>query len=176
MTPYYLHSSLVTFGLVSNIYNSSKFTIHGLWPNYAEPGKWPAFCNSSYPFNEKEIEDLLPEMDENWPDMLNKQGSQKSIWLWTHEWEKHGTCATPVLKVRRKGKGLSLLSSVSLFSLFSLCSLFCLSSVMDDGLTLSIYQLYYLLGMYHSLTEWVMSMCWLLGCRVSTLIFPRLYL
>merc|ERR1712224_408747 len=65
----------------------SKFTIHGLWPNYAEPGKWPAFCNSSYPFNEKEIEDLLPEMDENWPDMLNKQGSQKSIWLWTHEWE-----------------------------------------------------------------------------------------
>ena len=39
------------------------FTVHGLWPNY-ENGKWPAFCNSSYPFDENEIEDLLPVMNE----------------------------------------------------------------------------------------------------------------
>jgi len=39
------------------------FTVHGLWPNY-ENGKWPAFCNSSYPFNEDEIEDILPTMEE----------------------------------------------------------------------------------------------------------------
>mmetsp|Transcript_14011 Transcript_14011/g.39607 ORF Transcript_14011/g.39607 Transcript_14011/m.39607 type:complete len:230 (-) Transcript_14011:383-1072(-) len=38
------------------------FTVHGLWPNY-ENGKWPAFCNSSYPFNVDEIEDILPTMN-----------------------------------------------------------------------------------------------------------------
>mmetsp|Transcript_7966 Transcript_7966/g.19660 ORF Transcript_7966/g.19660 Transcript_7966/m.19660 type:complete len:154 (-) Transcript_7966:42-503(-) len=31
-----------------------------------------------------------------WPDVLKKHGGNAD-WLWTHEWEKHGTCATPVL-------------------------------------------------------------------------------
>ena len=101
------------------------FTVHGLWPNY-ENGKWPAFCNSSYPFDENEIEDLLPVMNEvrfqfstqrphqrleplpffpgnltgtklssqRWPDVLS---SHEGDWLWSHEWDKHGTCAKPVL-------------------------------------------------------------------------------
>jgi len=69
------------------------FTIHGLWPNYSD-GTWPAFCNSSYPFNEKEIEDLVPRMNQVWPEVLSTHNVD---WLWTHEWEKHGTCAAPVL-------------------------------------------------------------------------------
>lgn len=70
------------------------FTIHGLWPNYAN-GSWPAFCNPSYPFTEKEITDLLPQMNMVWPDVLSDNGDD---WLWTHEWDKHGTCAAPLLK------------------------------------------------------------------------------
>mmetsp|Transcript_14013 Transcript_14013/g.39616 ORF Transcript_14013/g.39616 Transcript_14013/m.39616 type:complete len:194 (-) Transcript_14013:383-964(-) len=69
------------------------FTVHGLWPNY-ENGKWPAFCNSSYPFNVDEIEDILPTMNKIWPDVLS---SHNGNWLWSHEWSKHGTCAKPVL-------------------------------------------------------------------------------
>ena len=72
---------------------SSDTTIHGLWPNY-ENGKWPAFCNSSYPFDIKEVESLLPELNNYWPELIS--GKSKS-YLWAHEWSKHGTCSAPVL-------------------------------------------------------------------------------
>ena len=80
------------------------FTVHGLWPNY-ENGKWPAFCNSSYPFDATTLPDSNRShfsgnltgtklSSQRWPDVLS---SHEGDWLWSHEWDKHGTCAKPVL-------------------------------------------------------------------------------
>lgn len=59
------------------------WTLHGLWPDKSE------MCNKSWHFNRSEIEDLLPDMNKFWPDVLHPNQSQ----LWKHEWQKHGTCA-----------------------------------------------------------------------------------
>jgi ribonuclease T2 len=52
------------------------FVLHGLWPQY-EKG-WPANCTS---------EAFDPKMQKQFPDLY------PSSKLFTHEWEKHGTCA-----------------------------------------------------------------------------------
>ncbi|XP_029449863.1 ribonuclease T2 isoform X2 [Rhinatrema bivittatum] len=59
------------------------WTLHGLWPGKAE------MCNKSWPFNISEVQDLLPELEHWWPDVLHPNGSK----FWRHEWLKHGTCA-----------------------------------------------------------------------------------
>jgi ribonuclease T2 len=61
------------------------FTLHGFWPDRS-PTSAPFYCNSSYPFNEKEIEPLEDELRKYWTDFSSETG------LWKHEWEKHGTC------------------------------------------------------------------------------------
>ncbi|XP_028843950.1 ribonuclease T2 [Denticeps clupeoides] len=63
--------------------NLNYWTLHGLWPNSG------IACNSSWNFNETEIEDLKTEMDKYWPDLKNPE----STWFWKYEWHKHGTCA-----------------------------------------------------------------------------------
>ncbi|KAL4640885.1 ribonuclease T2-like [Arapaima gigas] len=62
------------------------WTLHGLWPNKG------AMCNSSWHFNASQIQDLMPEMEKYWPDLLSK-GPTISTAFWKHEWVKHGTCA-----------------------------------------------------------------------------------
>lgn len=52
------------------------FVLHGLWPQY-EKG-WPASCAS---------EAFDPKMQKQFPDLY------PSTKLYTHEWEKHGTCS-----------------------------------------------------------------------------------
>jgi Ribonuclease T2 family len=52
------------------------FVLHGLWPQY-EKG-WPASCTS---------EAFDPKMPKQFPDLY------PSSKLFTHEWEKHGTCS-----------------------------------------------------------------------------------
>ncbi|XP_048864051.1 ribonuclease T2 isoform X1 [Brienomyrus brachyistius] len=64
--------------------NLTYWTIHGLWTNKGN------MCNSSWHFNESQIQDLLPEMRKWWPDLLS---SGPSATFWKHEWTKHGTCA-----------------------------------------------------------------------------------
>lgn len=63
--------------------NISYWTLHGLWPDKGND------CNSSWHFNTSEIEDLLPDMEKSWPDLLNPSSSK----FWSYEWHKHGTCA-----------------------------------------------------------------------------------
>ncbi|XP_078503966.1 ribonuclease T2-like [Lissotriton helveticus] len=46
------------------------WTIHGLWPDKSE------MCNKSWHFNRSEIEDLLPDMNTFWPDVLHPNQSQ----------------------------------------------------------------------------------------------------
>uniref|UniRef100_A0A671PF12 Ribonuclease T2-like n=1 Tax=Sinocyclocheilus anshuiensis TaxID=1608454 RepID=A0A671PF12_9TELE len=46
-------------------------------------------CNTSWHFNASLIEDLIPEMEKYWPDLL----APSSPKFWQYEWIKHGTCA-----------------------------------------------------------------------------------
>jgi ribonuclease T2 len=63
------------------------FTIHGLWPNY-DDGTWPQFCDSDYKFDEDKLDDLMDQLDEEWPSVFDSDET-----FWDHEWSKHGTCA-----------------------------------------------------------------------------------
>jgi len=67
----------------------TDFTLHGLWPN-RDDGTWPACCNNSWPFDETQINALLPQMQVSW---ASDQGMSNDCLFWAHEWNKHGTCA-----------------------------------------------------------------------------------
>ncbi|PNT05262.2 hypothetical protein POPTR_014G174400v4 [Populus trichocarpa] len=76
----------------------TEFTIHGLWPDYND-GTWPACCTRS-DFNEKEISTLHDALEKYWPSLScgspsSCHGTKGSFWA--HEWEKHGTCSSPVV-------------------------------------------------------------------------------
>ncbi|KAM7252524.1 hypothetical protein ACFE04_024407 [Oxalis oulophora] len=69
---------------------AADFGIHGLWPNYKD-GTWPSNCNPDSKFDETQIDDLLSELHKNWASLSCPSSDGTSFW--THEWEKHGTCA-----------------------------------------------------------------------------------
>ncbi|KAK2955084.1 putative ribonuclease T2 [Blattamonas nauphoetae] len=52
-------------------------------------------CNSSYPYNAKEIAGLA-NLKQNW---ISTRGSDDTFYK--HEWEKHGTCSTDLLKTQK---------------------------------------------------------------------------
>lgn len=60
-----------------------SWTLHGLWPDKGND------CNSSWHFNVSLIEDLLPDMEKSWPDLITPESPS----FWKYEWHKHGTCA-----------------------------------------------------------------------------------
>jgi len=66
-----------------------SWTIHGLWPNRYD-GSWPQYCNKHEKFNPGPIKDLIPEMETFWPNLMTDRPGYD---FWTHEYEKHGTCA-----------------------------------------------------------------------------------
>eukprot|EP00798_Chlamydomonas_sp_ICE-L_P011290 gene11290-18926_t len=68
-----------------------RFTIHGLWPNYAD-GKWPEYCDRGEPFDEDKLDDIMTNLKEEWPSFMNADDG-----FWSHEWARHGTCAEKVL-------------------------------------------------------------------------------
>lgn len=79
----------------------AEFTIHGLWPQFSAGG-WPQFCDknhtdiSSSLLLDSQPPPPLPGFHCNWPSF---QGSDDAFW--DHEWEKHGTCSSPVLVTRQ---------------------------------------------------------------------------
>ncbi|PIA63854.1 hypothetical protein AQUCO_00201286v1 [Aquilegia coerulea] len=78
---------------------TSMFTIHGLWVNYND-GTWPACCNNGSNFDIKKITPLLGGLQIYWPSLscnLESTCDGGKGLFWAHEWEKHGTCATPVI-------------------------------------------------------------------------------
>ncbi|XP_061820225.1 ribonuclease T2 [Nerophis lumbriciformis] len=91
--------------------NISFWTLHGLWPDKGN------LCNSSWHFNSSEIEDLLPDMEKSWPDLLKPT----SFAFWKYEWSKHGTCAAkaPSLDSQHKyfSKALELYHKLDLTSI-----------------------------------------------------------
>ncbi|KAL1816885.1 ribonuclease 2 [Daucus carota subsp. sativus] len=77
----------------------TEFTIHGLWPDYND-GTWPACCTKSG-FDVKEISTLKDALEKYWPSYSCSKASTcsgKKGLFWAHEWEKHGTCSSPVVK------------------------------------------------------------------------------
>nr|BAE06157.1 RNase Bm2 [Bryopsis maxima]BAE06158.1 RNase Bm2 [Bryopsis maxima] len=71
------------------------FTIHGLWPN-REDGTWPSYCDDSAKFDGDLGKDLLEELSSEWPSYYGS-----NYGFWKHEWEKHGTCAGPLIADER---------------------------------------------------------------------------
>jgi hypothetical protein len=71
---------------------SAKFTIHGLWPNYANGG-YPQDCVPSNTFSAASLpQPLLNQMSCEW---VSYTGSNAAFW--EYEWGKHGTCALSLL-------------------------------------------------------------------------------
>eukprot|EP01006_Ploeotia_vitrea_P058846 TRINITY_DN70384_c0_g1_i1.p1 TRINITY_DN70384_c0_g1~~TRINITY_DN70384_c0_g1_i1.p1 ORF type:complete len:246 (-),score=18.66 TRINITY_DN70384_c0_g1_i1:113-850(-) len=62
------------------------FTIHGLWPNYANGG-YPANC-SGPAFDPENLNSIRAKLNCAWP---SDSGTNNKFWK--HEWDKHGTCA-----------------------------------------------------------------------------------
>nr|GMD85568.1 extracellular ribonuclease LE-like [Ipomoea batatas]GME12131.1 extracellular ribonuclease LE-like [Ipomoea batatas] len=73
---------------------ASDFGIHGLWPNYND-GTYPSNCDSSNPYDESQISDLVSRMQQEWPTLACPSGNGSKFW--SHEWNKHGTCSESVL-------------------------------------------------------------------------------
>ncbi|MED6130503.1 Ribonuclease pancreatic beta-type [Stylosanthes scabra] len=72
----------------------ADFGIHGLWPNYND-GSYPSNCDSSNPFQQSQVSDLISTMQKEWPTLACPSGN--GIQFWTHEWDKHGTCSESIL-------------------------------------------------------------------------------
>lgn len=91
--------------------NISYWTLHGLWPDKGMD------CNSSWHFNSSQIEDLLPDMQKNWPDLIKPLSSS----FWKYEWHKHGTCAAKAESLNSQhkyfGKALELFHKLDLTSI-----------------------------------------------------------
>ncbi|XP_043269563.1 ribonuclease Oy [Venturia canescens] len=66
-----------------------EWSIHGIWPTkYHVIG--PLYCNKSMPFNFAALQPIELELEKKWIDV---EKGRKAHSFWTHEWEKHGTCA-----------------------------------------------------------------------------------
>ncbi|XP_068614383.1 ribonuclease T2 isoform X1 [Brachionichthys hirsutus] len=93
--------------------NLSYWTLHGLWPDKGMN------CNSSWHFNASQIEDLLPDMKQSWPDLLHPSTTK----FWKYEWYKHGTCAAEASSLDSQhkyfSKGLELYHKVDLHSILN---------------------------------------------------------
>ena len=96
----------------------NSWTIHGIWPTqYHTIG--PLFCNDSWAFDMNELTPIENDMTEKW---INIEKNTPLDGLWSHEWEKHGTCAAqhiPQLNTELKyfQQGLDFLDRFSITKL-----------------------------------------------------------
>jgi len=68
--------------------NVTGFSLHGLWPNRNDT-TWPQYCTNQQ-FDLKPIESLYSTLVEVWYDFEHPYDPSD---FWSHEYEKHGTCA-----------------------------------------------------------------------------------
>ena len=69
--------------------DKAQWSVHGLWPTRKGEIN-PNFCNNSWPYSHQEMEPIMEELQEYWPDVEMRKVEDS---LWSHEWIKHGTCA-----------------------------------------------------------------------------------
>jgi len=69
-------------------HNVTTFTLHGIWPQ-RNNGSYPSFCDVQDIFESQQIQDLIPLLEEDWYDYDDLPDYS----FWSHEWDKHGTCA-----------------------------------------------------------------------------------
>lgn len=67
-----------------------SWVIHGLWPTKGHTAK-PEYCHRSWKFDLAEVRNLTGELTTEWPDENFRKKPELS---WSHEWDRHGTCAT----------------------------------------------------------------------------------
>ncbi|KAL6846765.1 hypothetical protein ACP4OV_024213 [Aristida adscensionis] len=80
-------------------FHQPGLSINPVWPSYAK-GYGPTCCNHQ-DFDMAKISNLTTELDKYWPSLYCSSPSLCSGGhgsLWAHEWEKHGTCAYPVIQ------------------------------------------------------------------------------
>ena len=68
----------------NNNYNSTYFTVHGLWPEFIN-GSWPQYCPAP-PFNSLELAPIKNELEVKWTNFRNAKS------FWKHEYDRHLTC------------------------------------------------------------------------------------
>ncbi|KAJ4812768.1 hypothetical protein LUZ62_025334 [Rhynchospora pubera] len=91
---------------------AADFGIHGLWPNNND-GSYPSNCDPSSGFDKSKVRGLLSSLQSNWPTLACPSNDGTNFW--THEWEKHGTCAESVFNEYSYFKtALDLKSSLNL--------------------------------------------------------------
>ncbi|XP_014273779.1 ribonuclease Oy [Halyomorpha halys] len=73
-------------------YPKNIWTVHGIWPTKLGT-VGPGNCDYRNPFNPSAVKGIENELDYYWTNVHN-QGAKTSFW--SHEWNKHGTCATSV--------------------------------------------------------------------------------
>eukprot|EP01089_Gocevia_fonbrunei_P011939 TRINITY_DN2678_c0_g1_i2.p1 TRINITY_DN2678_c0_g1~~TRINITY_DN2678_c0_g1_i2.p1 ORF type:complete len:236 (-),score=32.50 TRINITY_DN2678_c0_g1_i2:86-793(-) len=69
--------------------NVTTFSLHGMWPNRNDTS-YPSYCTNEA-FDLNKIASLIPTLVEIWYDFEHPNDPSE---FWSHEWDKHGTCAT----------------------------------------------------------------------------------
>jgi ribonuclease T2 len=88
------------------------FTLHGLWPEYRSGG-WPQYCSTAEKHDLVKVQGAETARRSNKASIKNSDddatdddGKVRCEWpsfhgstlnFWDHEWDKHGSCAAPLL-------------------------------------------------------------------------------
>ncbi|XP_063990059.1 ribonuclease Oy-like isoform X2 [Diachasmimorpha longicaudata] len=105
----------------------NHWMIHGLWP-----GKFHTldvkYCDNSSIFDPTSIDPIKTEMKTKWLEWMPLKEDDKPLWLWKHEWEKHGTCSTSLDMLKTQEmyfkKGLELYDSHNMNSVLKKANIF----------------------------------------------------
>ncbi|MCR9136237.1 MAG: T2 family ribonuclease [Alphaproteobacteria bacterium] len=125
-----------------------RWIIHGLWPDYVTPGKYPSFCTAT-PYSAEAVASITPQLKQKWPNLIFVPESDRAskdvvitdVMLWQHEWEKHGTCALLCDDVITS-QDVYFQHSLDLFSRFDIGGMLDKADIApDDSRTISEYEI-----------------------------------
>ncbi|XP_044753821.1 ribonuclease Oy-like [Coccinella septempunctata] len=95
----------------------NSWLIHGLWPTKSGTNG-PNNCDSAIHFDPDQLQPILNDLNEYW---TNIEGNTKVNSFWSHEWDKHGTCASSLPQLNSVynyfHKGLELHSQYNMLSI-----------------------------------------------------------